>query len=80
MTTQVTINLPDSLAREASQAGLLTTPALEGLLREEMRRRAQSELRGAMDRMAAIEETPMTEEEIQVEIDAVRAERRAGRR
>lgn len=80
MTTQVTINLPDSLAREASQAGLLTTLALEGLLREEMRRRAQKELRGAMDRMTAVDEPPMTEEEIQAEIDAVRAERRAGRR
>lgn len=79
MTTQVTINLHDSLAREASQAGLLTAPALEGLLREELRRRAQNELRRAMDRMAAIQEPPMTEEEIQAEIDAVTAERRAVR-
>ena len=80
MATQVTISLPDSLAKEASQAGLLNTPVLEGLLREEMRRRAKDELRGAMDRMAAIDQSPMTEEEIQAEIDAVRAERRAGRR
>ena len=79
MTTQVTITLPDNLAREAVQAGLLTAPALECLLREEIRRRAQKELREAMDRMAAVAEPAMTEDEIQAEIDAVRAERRAGR-
>lgn len=80
MTTQVTISLPDSLAKEASQAGLLNTPVLEGLLRAEIGRRARKDLREAMDRMAAVDGPPMTEEEIQAEIDAVRAERRAGRR
>jgi hypothetical protein len=80
MTMQVTITLPDSLAKEATRAGLLNPSALESLLREEIRRRAQKELGEAMDRMAAVDEPPMTEEEIQAEIDAVRAERRAGRR
>lgn len=80
MSTEVTITLPDSLAREATQAGLLTTSVIEGLLREEIRRRAQRELKEAMGRMAAVAGPAPTEEEIQAEIDAVRAVHRAGRR
>ena len=80
MSTEVTITLPDGLAQEATRAGLLTTPAIESLLREEIRRRAQRELREAMDRMAVVAEPSPTEEEIQAEIDAVRAAHRAGRR
>ena len=80
MSTEVTITLPDGLAQEATRAGMLTTPAIESLLREEIRRRAQRELREAMDRMAVVAEPSPTEEEIQAEIDAVRAAHRAGRR
>jgi DTW domain-containing protein YfiP len=75
--TTVQIELPDSLAREAAQAGLLTAEVMERLLREAMRQRAVERLRLAMDRMAQADIPPMTEEEIQAEIDAVRAERRA---
>jgi hypothetical protein len=63
MSTQITLDLPDSLAKEAAQAGLLTTQAIEALLREAMRQRARDELRQAMDRMAAVDEPPMTEDE-----------------
>lgn len=73
----VRIELPDSLAREAQQAGLLTPEAIEQLLREAMRRRALDELGEAMDRMAAVEGPVMTPEEVQEEIKAARAERRA---
>jgi hypothetical protein len=75
MTTQVTIALPDGLAKEATQAGLLSAPAIEGLSREEIRRRALKELHEAMDRMAAVDQPPMTEQEIQGEIDGVRSAR-----
>lgn len=75
------INLPDSLAKEAEQAGLLTSEAIAKLLREAMeRRQGIDELFAAMDRMAAVEGEPMTEDEIQAEIEAARAERRARRR
>ena len=77
--TEVTVSLPDGLAREASQAGLLTPLAIEELLREAMRKRAVSELFEAMERMHAVPGAPMTEDEIQAEIDAVRAARRAAR-
>ena len=77
--TELTLNLPDNLAKEADQAGLLSTGEIERLLREEIRRRSVGELFAAMDRMAAVEGKPMTEDEIQAEIDAVRAARRAER-
>lgn len=77
--TEVTVTLPESLAEEARQAGLLKPGAIEKLLREAMRRRAVGELFEAMDRMDAAGGTPMTEDEIQTEIDAVRAARRAAR-
>ena len=75
--TELKLSLSDSLAKEAAQAGLLSDAEIEKLLREEIRRRAAIELFEAMDRMAAVEGAPMTEEEIQAEIDAVRAARRA---
>ncbi len=73
------IKLPDALAKEARSAGLLTPEALELMLREAMRLRAADRLRTAMERMAKADVPPMTESEIQAEIDAVRAERRARR-
>jgi len=39
--TTVQIDLPDSLAKEAAQAGLLTAEVMERLLREAMRQRAE---------------------------------------
>jgi len=77
--TELVLNLPDGLAKEAAQAGLLSASEIERLLREEIRRRQIGELFEAMDRMAAVESKPMTEDEIQAEIDAVRAARRAAR-
>lgn len=82
MTTwEVKLNLPDSLAQEAQKAGLLTPDAIERLLREAVRRSAVDELFGVMDRLADANTPPMTMEEIQAEVDAVRAKRRtrAGR-
>jgi hypothetical protein len=78
-TLEVKLDLPEGLAKEAQQAGLLAPKEIENLLREEIRRRAVGELFEAMDRMAAVEGPPMTEDEIQAEIDAVRAARRAAR-
>jgi len=75
--TTLEINLPDNLAKEAQQAGLLTPEALEQMVREAIRRRALGELKQAMERMAAVEGPEMTPDEIQQEINAARAERRA---
>lgn len=75
--TTLEINLPDSLAREAKAAGLLAPEAIERLLRDAVRQRAVEELVADADRLAAVDLPPMTTEEVQAEIDALRAERRA---
>lgn len=76
--TEVTMTLPDSLAQEARAAGLLTPQAVEAMLREQLRTQRVGELFTAMDNMAQVD-MPMTEAEIQAEIEAARAERRARR-
>lgn len=74
--TTLEINLPDSLAKEAKEVGLLTPAAIEQIVREAIRKRALGELKQAMERMAEVEGPVMTPEEIQTEIRAARAERR----
>lgn len=74
--TTVEFTLPDGLAMEARQAGLLTPEALEAMLRERLRARRIAELRGAVDQMASGGDAPMTMDEIQAEIQAYRQERR----
>lgn len=75
-TVELTLNLPDSLANAAGDAGLLTPEAIERLLREAVRRKAVDELFEKMDELADANFPPMTMEEIQAEVNAVRAERR----
>jgi hypothetical protein len=81
--TTIRIELSDTLARRAEEAGLLEPAVLEGILREELlRRRSMQELLGLADRLSEPEEDG-TEEEIragvQKEIDQSRSERRAAR-
>lgn len=78
-TLELTLNLPDELASKAQAAGLLSSEAIEKLLREQLRKQAGQELRTMMDRLPAEGMPPMTEDEVQAEIDAYRAERRAKR-
>lgn len=76
--TTVRINLPDQLAQEAKQAGLLSEPALEKLLREQLQARRQDGFFTALERMEQTPEPPaMSPEEVAGEIRAMRAERRA---
>ena len=76
---ELTVTLPDSLAREAEAHGLLTPSGLEALLRAEVRRRRVAHLFEAADRIAALPLAPLTEAEVEAEIQAARAERRAAR-
>jgi hypothetical protein len=75
--TEVTVKLPDELAQQIQAAGLLDETAVEKVFREALRKRAVGELFAALDEIQALKLPPMTEDEIQTEIDAVRAERRA---
>lgn len=74
---QVKLNLPDSLAKEATNLGLLEPQALQTMLREAVRRRHIMRLTEARERIAAAGIPPLTMEEIQSEIEADRAERRS---
>lgn len=75
----IRLSLPDELAREASARGLLTPEALQQLIDAEVeRRRKIDRLFTAMDQLAALE-PPLTNDELNAEIKAARAERRARR-
>lgn len=75
----IELDLPDQLAEDARNAGLLSPAAIEALLREQLKRRGVGELLEMADRLAAVDLPPMTDEEVQAEVDAVRAERHAHR-
>ena len=78
-TLELTLNLPDELANQAQAAGLLNSEAIEKLLREQLRKRAGEELRAMLNKVSVSDEPPMSEDEIQTEINAYRAEPRAKR-
>lgn len=76
--TTVHINLPDQLAQEAKQAGLLSEAALEKLLREELQARRQEAFFTALERMEQVTEPPaMSPEDVAEEIRVMREARRA---
>jgi hypothetical protein len=67
----VQITLPDDLARDAAEAGLLSGDNLEQLLRDAVKTLRKSNLRKAMDRMAETSTGPaMSPEEFAAEISA----------
>lgn len=74
--TELTVKLPDELASQIRAAGLLNDGALEKIFREALRKQAVGELFSALDEIEALKLPPMTEAEVQAEIDAARAERR----
>lgn len=76
MTTLI-IDLPDNIAKEARDAGLLTPETLVQLLKDAVRRRAGQRLLDAAKRLQATGISPMSDEEIVAEVKAARAERRA---
>ena len=72
----LTMNLPDKLAEEAGEAGLLASDAVEAMLRENLRRCAIDGLFEAADMLAASDFRAMTMAEIQAEVNTVRSQRR----
>lgn len=75
--TRIQIELPDATAQAAREAGLLTPQALERMLNEALRRKqAADSLLSIADRVAAAGIPPMSIEEIDAEVKAVRAARR----
>ena len=74
--TELTVTLPDELARKAKEAGILNVEGIERALRDALKREAGRKL---LEIGKSMQEAPMSEEEVQAEIDAVRAARRAKR-
>ncbi len=71
--TKIEIKLPDELAKRAKSAGLLSDSAIQELLEEAMRRQAGRELLDVAKRIQAAGIEPMSMEEIDAEVKAVRA-------
>ena len=76
-TLELKLTLPVQLAKQAKAAGLLKSDAIASMLREQLRRQAGEELRVMMDKLANANIPPMTMDEIQAEVNAVRKARRA---
>ena len=76
-TLEVKLDLPDRLAREAQAAGLLTPQALARLLRDAMRRQAAQTLLAGAARASRAGSEPLSMDEIQTEVNAVRRSRKA---
>ena len=75
---QITLDLPDEVARRAKEAGLLTVEAVQKLLEEAMRRAAGQKLLSMAERLHTAGIPPMTEGELDDLIHNVRAGRKGG--
>ena len=73
---ELTVRLPDDLAREAQASGLLTPQALGALLQNELRRRRIDRRFQAADHLAELTVPRLTETELEAEIQAVRKAKR----
>ena len=74
--TTVQITLPDALAQEAANAGLLAPEKIERILRERLRDERIERMKAARSTLAAEPLAPMTPEEINAEIAAYRSRQR----
>lgn len=77
MSVTIQLDLPDTLLAEAKANGLLESERLGELLTEALRRtQSRKEFGEMLERVRHQPGEPMTMEEIQAEVDAVREERR----
>lgn len=73
----LTLNLPQDLVEEARTAGLLTEEQIERWLTDELdRQRKLDRFFGKLDRLAKLA-PPLTQDEINAEIEAHRREKRS---
>jgi type III secretory pathway component EscV len=75
-TLDLKLTLPERLAKQAKATGLLTQQAIEELLRDAMRRRAAGAFLSNARQVAKAKIPPMSEVDLQNEIDAVRKTKR----
>jgi hypothetical protein len=78
MSITIQLELPEALAKEARASGLLEPVSMGELISTELRRqKAARELDGVLKQVREQPGEPMAMEEIQAEVKAARAERRA---
>ena len=78
MTLNVTFDLPPALARRAARKGFLKPAGIGRLIEREVALdKAVPEFRRMVAAMRASADAPLTMDEIQAEVNACRAERRA---
>lgn len=74
---EIKLRLSDSLARQANAEGLLTPEAIVNLIQNEIeRRQLVQQLFTAADGLAAIDTPPLTDIEVEAEVQAARHARR----
>lgn len=73
------ISIPDDLASDVAELGLLKPEKITEILRAEVRKLALDHLLGIADKLAALGDTPMSPEEVQEEIRAYRRDQNAFR-
>lgn len=73
--SEVVLTLPDDVAKEAEDNGLLKPAFITSILKDELRRRKINRLFTTMDKLAESGE-PMTEEEVMAEVRAARSDGR----
>lgn len=71
-TVELKLSLPDELAEEVRAAGLLTSETVEALLKVALRAKRAQAFFEAADAFAAAQLPPMSMQEIQAEVEAVR--------
>ena len=69
---ELSLEIPDKLAREARREGLLAPDAILSLLELGVRQKAAERIRLAADLGRAVGDTPMTLNELQAIVDSVR--------
>ncbi|MDP1613329.1 MAG: hypothetical protein Q8M11_19905 [Sulfuritalea sp.] len=79
-TLEMKLTLSERLTKEAQAAGLLNPKAIEKLLREAVRRQALRQFLSVSDQVAAKGIAPMSLDDIQNEVAAVRKVKRAAGR
>jgi hypothetical protein len=73
------ISLPEDLAQDVKELGLLKPETITEILRAEVRKLAFEHLLNIAPTLAAVGDVPLSEEEIQEEIRAVRRDQHASR-
>lgn len=72
--SEIVLTLPDDVAEEAKELGLFSPKLATSIFKAELRRRRKNRFFEVIDSIAALPGEPLSNEEINAEIAAARAE------